>query len=506
MNIWYGIFQKVVNMSITGSIVILGVLLIRMLLCKAPKKFSYMLWGIVLFRLFCPISLPSAFSALNLADTAVSNNGEVVYLSPGIAEDKEAVQSVVRFRENTDFQMTMAADESEQAGSLFLGIPLLAWAALWTLGVVILWCSGMLSAVRLCQQVSCSMKFQGNVYLADHIASPFVLGVLWPRIYLPSNLEEKEQAYILLHEKYHIFRRDYLVKILAFSALCLHWFNPFVWLAFVLAGKDMEMSCDEAVMENMDGDIRAEYAKTLLHFTVGKRKAAGMPLAFGEGDVKSRIKNVMNYKKPAAAAGIIGAMICLGGGICFLTNPKSVENMQKPDVLGSHGIFEEKVVYPESGYFLQNGDGEEDKDEDGWEEAAIRDAIMEHNQFSYPESAEFACCSFVNLEKKYSAPVDKYMFYGWAYYAEYNFLQNGLENVYSSHVPVALKFQADEDGFTLEEYWVPGEGSAFVSDVRRKFPEHIVEYGLDSQKFLLRQIQDCYGQAAAFSQTFSSVN
>ncbi len=216
--------------------------------------------------------------------------------------------------------------------------------------------------------------------------------------------------------------------------------------------------------------------------------------------MKGRIKNVMDYKKPVAAAGIIGAMVCLGGGICFLTNPKSVRSMQKPDVLGSHGIFEEKDFYPESGYFLQNG--EEDREEDGWEEAAIRDAIMEHNQFSYPESAEFACCSFVNLEKKHSVPVDKYTFYGWAYYAEYNFLQNGLENVYSVYVPVALKFQADEDGFTLEEYWEPGEGSAFVSDVRRKFPEHIVEDGLDSQKFLLRQIQDCYGQAVAFSQTF----
>lgn len=154
---------------------------------------------------------------------------------------------------------------------------------------------------------------------------------------------------------------------------------------------------------------------------------------------------------------------------------------------------------------MQIGNREQEEDEE-WEEkvaiqdAAIQDAIMEHNQSFYPESADFACCNFVSLERRYSALANKYTFYGWAFYAEYDFSQNGLKEVYSTHVPVALKFQVDKDGYELEEYWEPGNGSVYVTDIRRKFPAYIAKDALDGQKFLLQQIQDCYSQAVAFGQ------
>ncbi len=530
MDILYGMLHKIINMGITGTIAILAVLFIRMFLCRAPKKYSYMLWGIVLFRLLCPVSLPSVFSVLNFADVEVKGNGEVTYLPKSIfygqgglglatgqnvstqhvpEEEKEGL-----IKEKQEKALDMAPVEevtgvsgklgAGQGNLLFLGAPSAVWFAAWLIGAGLLAVSRLLAGLRLSRQVSCSMQIYDNIYLADYIASPFVLGVLHPKIYLPSCIEEKEQGYVILHEQCHISRKDYFIKILAFLAVCIHWFNPFVWLAFILAGKDMEMSCDELVMRKIDRDIRAEYAESLLRFTIGKRKIAGMPVGFGEGDVKKRIKNIMNYKKPAVEASIIGAAGCLLGAICLLTNPEPEGMIQ-----GLAQFWEGSSFFAGGLHSGNNGNGAvssktKEKMEEEAEEA-VKDAIIEHNGtfYSGEYSYDVACCSFMKLEEeraKDAAGRQKITYYGWALYNEYIFKESGLKEVGGSHVPVALTFAMEEGEYILEEYWEPGDGSYFERDIRKKFPKHIVEDGLDSQKFIVRQTQDCYAQAVAYGE------
>ena len=168
------------------------------------------------------------------------------------------------------------------------------------------------------------LVFYVIIYIADDIQSPFVKGIFKSVIYLPPGLKEEEQEYIILHEQCHIKRKDPLFKMLAFLALCIHWFNPLVWLAFVLANKDMEMSCDEAVLKKMGQEIRADYAASLLSLATGSRRIAGIPLAFGEGDTKSRIKNLAKWKKTASWMWVVSVIVCTATAVCFLTNPKTV--------------------------------------------------------------------------------------------------------------------------------------------------------------------------------------
>ena len=530
MDILYGILHKIINMSITGTIAILAVLVIRMLLSRAPKKYSYALWGIVLFRLLCPVSLPSVFSVLNLAHVEVKEGGEVAYISENIslgqgnpdlsAEQKFPMQqrpvkereSSLKAKEEEAFGIKSVEDETgalvkveeKQNSFLFLGMQSSFWFAVWLIGAGILAGSRLLSGMRLSRQVSCSIQIQGNIYLADYIASPFVLGMLHPKIYLPSCIEEKEQEYIILHEQCHIARKDYFIKILAFLAVCIHWFNPLVWMAFFLAGKDMEMSCDEEVMRKMDRDIRAEYAESLLRFTVGKRKIPGMLLAFGEGDVKKRIKNIMDYKKPTAVVSVIGIVGCLLGGICLITNPKPEKVMQDLAQLGNGSSFFADGFH--SGSEGDSGLSSESQEREQMEEAAeaaIKDAIIEHNGtfYSGEYSYDVACGSFTKLGEESSEDAkgrQKITYYGWALYNEYKFQENGLKEVGGSHIPAALTFVIEEGEYLLEEYWEPGDGSYLEQDIRGKFPGHIVKDGLDSQKFIVKQMQDCYEQAVAY--------
>ena len=181
---------------------------------------------------------------------------------------------------------------------------------------------GIVTYLRLRRRLITASPLRDNIYLADDIDSPFVMGLIRPKIYLPSAMEEREQSYILLHEQHHIRRLDHVVKALAFVALCIHWFNPLVWVAFILSGKDMEMSCDEAVVKKLGTQIRADYTASLLSLATGKRIIAGMPLAFGEGNTKGRIKNLANWKKPAFWVVLVAVIVCIMLAIGLLTNPK----------------------------------------------------------------------------------------------------------------------------------------------------------------------------------------
>lgn len=318
------LFETVLGMSVTGAGVILLVLMVRLALRRAPKRFSYLLWAVVLFRLLCPVSLESAFSLLPSAGI-VSTAGyggqeaQVVQVQTGLPNlDRQVNDFFLRhpyqgIPDRPEYPEAVPSPVVPQAGdaSDWRTIP----AALWLAGTALLLGWSALSLLQLRRRLAEAIPLEGepNVRIADGIPSPFVLGLLRPRIYLPSGLPEGERDYILLHERTHIRRFDHILRALAWLAVSVHWFNPLVWLAFRLAGKDMEMSCDEAVLRKMGRDVRADYSASLLRLSVGGRLPAG-PLAFGDSDPKSRIKNVLNYKKPAlwvmAAAVTVVALTC----------------------------------------------------------------------------------------------------------------------------------------------------------------------------------------------------
>ncbi len=318
--------SAVLSMSGTASLVIAAVLLIRLALRRAPKRFSYLLWAVVLFRLLCPVSLESAFSLLPAAELvpAAGNGGQerqVVQVRTGLPGlDRQMNDFFLRhpYQGIADLPERAGAAPSPvipQAGKVsdWRTLP----AILWLTGAALLLGYSALSLIRLRRALAEAVPLEGEpgVWLADRVPTPFVLGLLRPRIYLPSALPKQERDYILLHERTHIRRCDHILRALAWLAVAVHWFNPLVWLAFRLAGKDMEMSCDEAVLRNMDRDVRADYSASLLRLSAGGReKLPAGPLAFGDSDPKSRIKNVLSYKKPAlwvmAAAVVVVAVTC----------------------------------------------------------------------------------------------------------------------------------------------------------------------------------------------------
>lgn len=308
-----GVFQTVLNMSIAAAVIIAAVLLARLLLRRAPKAFSYALWAVVLFRLLCPVSVSSAVSLLGLLDAPAQENTQyttvIEYYAPPAAPQLSAPPVSVSAPPAVSEPVTGGGTAGGQAGAAGVGSGETA-AIVWALGVCAMLIYGTASYIRLRRSLVGNIALEGNIRLADGINSPFVLGIFRPKIYLPSDICEGEREYIVLHERQHIRRGDHVFKALAFIALSLHWFNPLAWLAFVLAGRDMEMSCDEAVLKRLGEGVRADYSASLLRFASGRRGALSVPLAFGESGIKGRIRNLLCWKRPRAWMSAAAALLC----------------------------------------------------------------------------------------------------------------------------------------------------------------------------------------------------
>lgn len=322
------LFSVVLNMSLTGAIVIAAVLLVRLVLRRMPAVFRYLLWSVVLLRLLCPVSFSSALSVFQVMDAPVTPQGRIVYLRQEAAGPDETVSagtlpeemiSTVAGADGAAVQGRKPLAEDRHPGADFER----TGALVWLFGVAALWGYSAVSMVRLKKRLVGAAPEENNVYGCDYIGTAFVLGVIRPRIYLPTTLTGTERAYILLHERTHIRRGDHILRLLAFLALSIHWFNPLVWCAFFLSERDMEMSCDEAVMREMGAGLRAAYSASLLTMASGRKVFAGAPLGFGEGNVKRRIKNLMRYKKTAVfiAAPVLAVIIIVV--IALGSNPKS---------------------------------------------------------------------------------------------------------------------------------------------------------------------------------------
>ena len=321
---FYTFMPKLLNMSLTAGVAIVFVILLRLLLKKAPTVISYALWGVVLFRLLCPVSIGSDFSVYNLFDAPAQESGtitSVIEYVPSNIVHTEYPSVALPVPGISDVINDALPQGQEQLVADPLEAPMSITTYIWMIGVLVMAIYSIVSYVRLRRKLSVVVPLRDNIFIADDIKSPFVVGLFRPKIYLPCNLGDKEQEYIILHEQHHIKRLDHVMKALAFLALAIHWFNPLVWVAFILASKDMEMSCDEAVIRKVDGDVRADYSASLLTLATGRRIIAGTPLAFGEGDTKGRINNLSKWKKPAVWVVLIAVVACAVLAVTVLTNP-----------------------------------------------------------------------------------------------------------------------------------------------------------------------------------------
>lgn len=317
------VFSQILNMSMTGSLVILLVMAARLLLKRSPKIYAYALWAVVLFRLLCPVSLSASVSALGLLQP------EVTEASPVTSTVSYRPSTYVQDRAEVILTPQAAPEFTQNTGAVMQDAPSLTDIAsyIWLAGVAAMACYSAVQFLRLRGKLVGATHYEENVYLSDYIETPFVMGVLRPKVYLPSGIPMAERPYILAHEQHHIRRGDPLWKLLGYGALCIHWFNPLAWCAFILAGKDMEMSCDEAVIRQLGDGIRADYASSLLRLATHRKIISGMPLAFGEGDTKGRVRNMANWKKPRVWVSVLYGIVCIGVLVACGVNPK-----EEPDI------------------------------------------------------------------------------------------------------------------------------------------------------------------------------
>lgn len=309
------LFLKIINMSISASWLILAVLILRLVLKKAPKWVNVLLWGIVAVRLICPLSFESALSLIPSSET-IPLDIEMA-AKPTIDSGVPAINSVVN-----PVLSSFAPPQHvlTSANPLQIWIPILN--IIWLIGVGALLLYTAVSYWRLCRKVDTAVRYKGNIFQSENVSSPFVLGIIKPRIYLPFNMNGQDLEHVVAHEQAHIHRKDHWWKPLGFLLLTIHWFNPLMWLAYVLLCRDIELACDEKVIKELGNEQRADYMQALVACSVNRRMIAACPLAFGEVGVKERVKSVMNYKKPAFWVIIIAVIICVGVAACFLTNPK----------------------------------------------------------------------------------------------------------------------------------------------------------------------------------------
>ena len=372
-------FLSIVNMSISASFILIAVLLLRLILKKAPKWITVMLWGIVAVRLICPIFIESELSLLPETEWVEPQN---VQLDTPAAPDEIVFEAVT----GESIDVEYPTEEPDITVTNSIGIPSLL-SLIWLSGIAAMLLYTAVSYYRLKGRIREAVKLRDNIFQSESVVSPFVLGIINPKIYLPFNMNEKSVGHVVAHETAHIRRKDHIWKPIGFLLLTVHWFNPLMWLGYILLCRDIELACDEKVIKELNHDARADYSEALLSCSVNRRMIAACPIAFGEVGVKDRVKSVLNYKKPAFWIIIIGIAACVAVAVCFLTNPpvNDKESFINPhsDIYtdyegvyitvksidtnsGGHKVFnivwhnktEKQVIYGES-YSIEYLDGEE---------------------------------------------------------------------------------------------------------------------------------------------------
>lgn len=711
------IFLKLLNMGIAAGWLIVAVTVLHFFMKRVPRRILCVLWALVAIRLSCPFPLESSFSlipraeAIQLTDNTTYGTGVSSFISrlPGnhvyendsysnelYANGTDANESYKKYiSQNNDYanesytnndftenpysnglnanapdaadlptDNTFAGSISAPAQCIDLPHTLLPIASLiWRVGICVLLAYALVSYLHVRRSVREAVPLRAQVWLCDAVRSPFILGFFRPRIYLPSDISQEQLPHVLAHEQAHLRRRDHWWKLLGFLLLAIYWFQPLVWLAYVLFCRDMELACDEKVIRDMTIAQKKAYASALVSCSVRRPSLTTSPLAFGEVGVKERVKRILHYKKPAFWIAATATIACIAVAACFLTNPRSDVYDIKiviPAGGGQPVYYSDMEISPTKDYIvLSSGEGLGDtmvslapveaKTETAYDEptymtpglsvkmnaekgawlqvgvscggladrdievyvhvenvnvriassdtdtntagkiqymgqwydraslsaetltwlewfnslseeeqlavdyepydlhtsnsatdtmdamdtesenhptddtassaaenrellpesstqepdsleAAINAAILAENASSYPSEYDFVCCDYVPLATLSATPLAGntthiITSYGWALYAKYNISAAGIENVGGSHIPVALTFTLNENGYQLQEYWEPRDGSYYVDDIREKFPSDTVGDALDSQKYIVQQTQSCYRQA-----------
>lgn len=345
-----GVFLRVVNMSISASWIVMAVLLLRLLLKKAPRWIAVLLWGVVAVRLICPFSIESMLSLIPSAETiskapdaasphfesgfAVIDDPVNEYLSEHYfevvvppLEGPESVTPPLEVPGEPESVMppsTPIKGEAKPAG-YFVDVTTVL-AIVWIVGIAMLLAYTVISYLRVKRRISTAVRLRDNIFQSENVVSPFVLGIVKPKVYLPFNIGGQDIDYVIAHEYAHIRRKDHWWKPFGFLVLALHWFNPFMWLGYVLLCRDIELACDEKVVKELDAAQKADYSQALLTCSVNRRVIAACPLAFGEVGVKNRVKSVLNYKKPAFWLIVVAILASVAAAVCFLTNPVSSDD------------------------------------------------------------------------------------------------------------------------------------------------------------------------------------
>lgn len=442
-----GIFLKLVSMSIAASLLILVIMALRLLLKRAPKSIICALWALVGIRLLCPFSWQSH---LSLVPEKVASGSLVSDFADSFVE-----------RDISYYEVTVKDEASAPETAEDILVPVLT--AIWLLGAFILWLYAVLSCIRLRRRVSEGVRQSYRVWLCDRIDTPFILGIVRPRIYLPSSLCQAQLAPVLAHENAHLKRRDHWWKPLGYALLTLYWFNPLCWAAYILLCRDIEMACDERVIQDMNAEEIKYYAETLLACSISRRTIAACPLAFGEVEVKERVKKVLHYKRPAFWLILAAVAACIAAAVCFLTNPfgtgeeGGVSNEENPSL----GSGEEEEDPDEQNPSLGSGEesGNPDRESTSFDSGAVKVSIEDIHKIVVTEGSSGAQRTFSVLDI-----ADGYA-HGYVLlallYEELDFSGESMENDRSGYQYAISLY--DVDG-TLLQTVIPYEDGVVLDD------------------------------------------
>ncbi|MCR4584583.1 MAG: M56 family metallopeptidase [Lachnospiraceae bacterium] len=346
-----GMFLKILNLTWSASWLILAVLIVRAVLKKAPGWVSCLLWGLVAIRLICPVSIESAFSLLPGTGVVTETADMQARIDTGIAVINNTLNPA----------MAAAYDSAGKTGVNKLQAVISAASFIWIAGMAVMFLYSLISWISIRRKVGAAVKIKDNILACDEVKTPFILGLIRPRIYVPSGLKDEKLELVCAHEKAHLSRCDHWWKPLGFALLSVYWFNPLCWIAYILLCRDIEAACDEKVIRDKDREYMAAYSQTLLDLSVSGKLITACPLAFGETGVKSRIKGILNYKKPGFWIILTAMIACIVVAVCFLTNPKKNETDMQAEgiVVPEETNTAEEINAPENmdvNYTYENGE------------------------------------------------------------------------------------------------------------------------------------------------------
>ena len=472
------VFLKILNMSISASWIAATVLLLRLCLKRAPKWWNALLWGLVAVRLMLPFSVESALSLLPRAE--VVRPAHIVPSVPGEAAPMIGGAAAIASGAKTQLPIWT----------------ILTWV--WLFGVLVLVLYTMVSTLRLRHQVREAVRLRGNIYQSEQVASPFVLGILRPRIYLPYHMDSREQQHVLAHEQAHLRRGDHFWKPLGFLLLTIHWFNPLMWLSYAMLCRDIELACDEKVIRDLRREEWADYMQALVACSVNRRRIAACPLAFGETGVKERVKSVMNYKKPTLWVMLLALALSVVLAGCFLTDPKDTNSDRTAATASSSEEADpdtadsapEESAQPAEQDALRESLSTTESDSLILDER-IGQAVLEHYADTVQDGQIHVESHAILAQDDNDGMLTVYLLVLQETYSvdgETLTLENG------SYVPTAITFSIAASGDSPLEYWEPSDGS-YTDDIRAKFPAAAADEALNDQDYIEDLKTECYLQA-----------